>query len=200
MQAAPGPYQWLQPQAVPDERVPHSSLMRSNEDVKEAGMPKRSPSQHVPRDMQARFEEITRLTDAFCQTYLNDEYRQLCRELTATLCRKRPSPLVRGKATTWACGIIHAASHGELSFRFLTDPPHCGKPNLGVLRAEFEYHAGQIQADPRPVGHVSDGSRLVDPLDGRPEPADLDARASMASSSMCATHHVRSRKKHSAKD
>src|SRR5204862_3265768 len=74
--------------------------MRYNENVKEAGMPKRSPSQHVPKDMQGRFDEITQLTDAFCQTYLNDEYRQLCRELTATLCRKRPSPLVRGKATS----------------------------------------------------------------------------------------------------
>jgi Domain of unknown function (DUF6398) len=88
-------------------------------------MPKRSPSQQVPKDMQARFDEITHLTDTFCQTYLNDEYRQLCRELTATLCRKRPSPLVRGKASTWACGIIHATSYGELSFRFLPDTSHC---------------------------------------------------------------------------
>ena len=96
-------------------------------------MPKRSPSQQVPKDMQARFEEIAQLTDAFSQAYLNDEYTQLCRELTATLSRKRPSPLVRGKANTWACGIIHAASHGELSLRFLTDTPHCGKPDLGVF-------------------------------------------------------------------
>jgi len=43
-------------------------------------MPKRSTSQHVPKDMQARFEEITQLTDAFCHAYLNDEYQQLCRE------------------------------------------------------------------------------------------------------------------------
>ena len=78
-------------------------------------MPKRSTSQHVPKDLQARFEEVTQLTDAFCQAYLNDEYGQLCRELTATLCRKRPSPLVRGQTATWACGIIHAASSGELS-------------------------------------------------------------------------------------
>jgi len=151
------------------------ALMRYNEDVKEAGMPKRSPSQHVPKDMQARFEEITQLTDAFCQTYLNDEYAQLCRELTATLCRKRPSPLARGKASTWACGIIHAASYGQLSLRFLADTPHCGKPNLGVFRSEFEYHAGQIQADPRSVGHVSDGPGLVDPIHGGQEPSDLDA-------------------------
>ena len=79
-------------------------------------MPKRSSSQHVPKDMQARFEEITQFTDAFCQTYLNGEYRQLCRELTATLCRKRPSPLMRGKASTWACGIIHAL--GMVNFLF----------------------------------------------------------------------------------
>ena len=82
--------------------------MRYNEEVKEEAMPKRSPSQHVPKDMQGRFDEITQRTSAFCQTYLNDEYEQLCRELTATLCRKRPSPLLRGKASTWACGIIHA--------------------------------------------------------------------------------------------
>ncbi len=55
-------------------------------------MPKRSLSQHVPKDMQARFEEIIQLTDAFCQTYLNDEYGQFCRELTATLCRKLLTP------------------------------------------------------------------------------------------------------------
>jgi hypothetical protein len=30
-------------------------------------MPKRSTSQHVPKDMQARFDEITQLTDAFRQ-------------------------------------------------------------------------------------------------------------------------------------
>src|SRR5215472_1224326 len=61
-------------------------------------LPKRSASQHVPKDLQVRFEEITQFTDAFCQTYLDEEYVQLSRELTATLCRKRPSPLARGKA------------------------------------------------------------------------------------------------------
>ena len=66
--------------------------------------------------MQARFEEISQLTDAFCQTYLNDEYQKLCRELMATLCRKCPSPLGRGKATVWACGIIHAL--GLVNFLF----------------------------------------------------------------------------------
>jgi hypothetical protein len=86
-------------------------------------MPKRSTSESVPKEMQAKFDEITQLTNAFSQTYLNDEYAQLCRQLTATLCRKRPSPLARGKATTWACGIIHAL--GMVNFLFdSSQTPH----------------------------------------------------------------------------
>ena len=86
-------------------------------------MAKRSTSQSVPKEMQERFDEITRFTDAFSQERLNEEYAQLCRELTATLCRKRPSPLARGKANTWACGIIHAV--GMVNFLFdASQTPH----------------------------------------------------------------------------
>ncbi|MBV9229114.1 MAG: hypothetical protein JOZ18_07355 [Chloroflexi bacterium] len=86
-------------------------------------MAKRSTSQNVPKEMQARFDEIAQLTDAFSQAYLNDEYADLCRQLTATLCRKRPSPLVRGKANTWACGIVHAI--GMVNFLFdSSQKPH----------------------------------------------------------------------------
>jgi hypothetical protein len=63
-------------------------------------MPRRSTSQRVPKDLQASFDAITQLTNDFAQRYLNDEYAQLSRELTATLCRKRPSPLVPAKAAT----------------------------------------------------------------------------------------------------
>jgi hypothetical protein len=99
------------------------ALVRRNRYERRVYMPKRSPSQNVPKEMQARFDEITQLTDAFSQAYLNNEYAQLCRELTATLCRKRPSPLVRGKADTWACGIIHAL--GMVNFLFdASQTPH----------------------------------------------------------------------------
>lgn len=79
-------------------------------------MSKRSTSEQVPKEMQARFDEITQLTDAFSQAHLNEEYASLCRQLTATLCRKRPSPLATGKAATWACGIIHAL--GTVNFLY----------------------------------------------------------------------------------
>src|SRR2546429_8078897 len=122
--------------------------MRYNEDVKEGDMPKRSPSQNVPKDMRGRFDEITQLTDAFCQTYLNDEYKQICRELTATLCRKRPSPLIRGKANTWACGIIHAL--GMVNFLFdSSQTPHVSSSQIsesfGLSSSTMQSKSKQIR-------------------------------------------------------
>ena len=77
----------------------------------------------VPKQMQSKFEEITSITDAFCQQHLNNEYAELSRKLAASLCRKRPSPLVKGQAKSWACGVVHALG----MVNFLYDPaqnPH----------------------------------------------------------------------------
>jgi hypothetical protein len=74
--------------------------MRYNGEQKEKALTKHSASQSVPQELHVRFEEITLLTDTFIRTYVNEGYLQLCRELTATLCRKRLSPLVQGKAPT----------------------------------------------------------------------------------------------------
>lgn len=71
----------------------------------------------VPQGMQARFDEIAHLTDAFSAQYLNEEYAEMARKLIAALCRKRPSPVVSGQAKTWACGVIHALG----MFNFLFD-------------------------------------------------------------------------------
>lgn len=66
-------------------------------------MPKRKPA--APSKDQV-FSEIAGLVDAFCKEHLNAEYADLCRKLTEKLARKRPSPLLTGKRTTWACGIV----------------------------------------------------------------------------------------------
>jgi hypothetical protein len=110
-------------------------------------MPKRSASQHVPKDLEARFEEITQRTSAFCHTYLDEAYALLSRELTATLCRKRPSPLVRGKATTWACGIIHAL--GLVNFLFdASQTPHIAASQIWEY---FGLSSSTMQAKSRQI-------------------------------------------------
>ena len=64
-------------------------------------MPKTTGSTSVPKGMQATFEAITSLTDAFCREHLNEDYRVLAQRMTAALCRKRPSPLASGQPRTW---------------------------------------------------------------------------------------------------
>ena len=81
-------------------------------------MPKSVPSTFAPKSMQATYEAITALTDAFCCEHLNEDYRVLAQKMTAALCRKRPSPVASGQPRTWACGIVYVL--GQINF--LTDP------------------------------------------------------------------------------
>ena len=62
----------------------------------------------IPRAMAEKFAAITGLTDAFCETHLSDEYRVLIHRVIGSLARKRPSPLLRGKESTWATAVAHA--------------------------------------------------------------------------------------------
>ena len=71
----------------------------------------------VPAAMQSKYDEIVAITDSFCQKYLDDEYLQLSRKLTTTLCNCEPSPLNRGRAKSWACGIVHTLAY----VNFLSD-------------------------------------------------------------------------------
>jgi len=70
----------------------------------------------VPVAMRARYEEISAITDDFCRAHLPDEFRDACREVTAALARKRTSPLVSGRAETWACAVALAV--GRVNFIF----------------------------------------------------------------------------------
>ncbi len=83
----------------------------------------------VPQTMQKTYDAITALTDGFCRASLNEEYAEMCRTMTAKLCRKRPSPLASGKANSWAAGIVHAV--GTVNFAFdKTQTPHTTIPDL----------------------------------------------------------------------
>ncbi|MCX6646152.1 MAG: DUF6398 domain-containing protein [bacterium] len=70
----------------------------------------------IPKKMRAKYDEITEMTDKVCKEYLDDEYAGLAQEMTASLARKRTSPLETGKAEVWACGIVYAL--GRINFLF----------------------------------------------------------------------------------
>ena len=111
-------------------------------------MPAKSKSETVPNALQARYSEIISLTDAFCADHLNDEYAHVCRQMAATLARKRPSPLTGGKANSWAAAIAHAV--GTVNFLFdKTQTPHMRADELaaafGLSKSTVGNKAKQIR-------------------------------------------------------
>ncbi|MDQ2713748.1 MAG: DUF6398 domain-containing protein [Chloroflexota bacterium] len=115
-------------------------------------MAKRSTSEQVPKDMQARFDEITQLTNDFSKTHLTDEYAALLRQLTAALCRKRPSPLSQGKVPTWACAIIHAV--GAVNFLFdSSQTPHVPARQIA---SSFDLSVSTMQARSKQIRDLFD--------------------------------------------
>lgn len=115
-----------------------------------SAMPKR---EQVPKQLQPIYDEITAITDAFCAEHLNDEYAQLSRKLAAALSRKRPSPLLRGKVTTWACGIVYALG----SVNFLSDrsfEPFMRLEDICADGRQQEQRGQQGRRDPQAARYV----------------------------------------------
>ena len=80
-------------------------------------------SESVPSSVEPAYSAIINLTDAVCNQHLNSEYAELARRLAATLARKRPSPILRGKPEIWACAILYAL--GTVNFLFdKSQTPH----------------------------------------------------------------------------
>ena len=79
--------------------------------------------ERVPKQMRPTFESIMLLIEEICSAYLDDEYARLAGKMAAALCRKRPSPLLKGTAKAWACGILHALGHVNFLFDS-TQKPH----------------------------------------------------------------------------
>ena len=69
-------------------------------------MTARTKSHGKDDDAQQAAAAVIGLVESFCREHLNDEYGLVCRRLAEKLARQRPSPLVRGKPETWACGIV----------------------------------------------------------------------------------------------
>jgi hypothetical protein len=87
-------------------------------------------STRVPQALEASYAAVTIYTDDFCREHLSEEYGELARLAAAALARKRPSPLLRGRPKTWACGVLYAL--GQVNF--LSDRSHEPHMSLGDAR------------------------------------------------------------------
>ena len=119
-------------------------------------MPKSARSTFVPKSMQATYEAITALTDAFCREHLNEDYAELAQRMTAALCRKRPSPLASGQSRTWAAGIVYVL--GQINF--LTDPSTQPYMTTADLCAKFGVGQSTVSAKARVIDRALDTGRM----------------------------------------
>ena len=94
-----------------------------------------------------KVDEIASYIIGFCNNYLNSEYTDMSIRLLEKLRRKRPSPLLTGRANTWACGIIYAI--GSTNFLFdKSQKPHMTASELAshfdISKSTAGNKAGEI--------------------------------------------------------
>jgi len=86
-------------------------------------------SDKLPDSMKEKFNAILSLTNAFSDSNLDSEYKEVIRLALAKLSRKRPSPLLRGKENVWAAGVVHAV--GMTNFLFDSSQAiHCKSQDI----------------------------------------------------------------------
>jgi len=76
----------------------------------------------IPEEFQEVLTKIVELTDAFCQKYLNEDYRELCEDMAIGL-YLADLPVKKGRPAGWASAIVNAVGW----VNFLHDPglsPH----------------------------------------------------------------------------
>ena len=74
-------------------------------------------SPRIPAPFRERYADLLAIIQPFCDSHLNDEYKDVCSRLAAAMCTKG-SPVLSGQAKSWAAGIIWAAGR----VNFLSDP------------------------------------------------------------------------------
>lgn len=71
---------------------------------------------NIPIQMRPIYGELSEMISDYCGRFLSEDYCTLCLRLLEKLCRKRPSPLLKGRRNTWAAGIVYAIAANNLIF------------------------------------------------------------------------------------
>jgi hypothetical protein len=101
----------------------------------------------IPAAARSAAESVISLTDKICLELLDEEYADLARHVVARLARKRPSPILSGRATTWAGAAVYALA--QVNFLFdSASKPHA---TTGDLSAAFGVSKSTLSATAKQV-------------------------------------------------
>lgn len=66
--------------------------------------------------IEKKKQRLIEMTTAFCDEYIDEDYRQLCEKLIQKISQKRNVPFLYGRMEIWAAAIVHAL--GQINFLF----------------------------------------------------------------------------------
>lgn len=66
--------------------------------------------------IEAKKNQLLEMTDSFCDSHLDEDYKRLCVKLIEKMSRKRNVPFLSGRIEIWASAIIYAL--GSINFLF----------------------------------------------------------------------------------
>lgn len=101
----------------------------------------------TPPAASAAYTAIADLLKAFCDEHLDAECLALSLKVAQALARKRPSPLLQGRATVWAAGIMHAV--GIVNFLF--DTGQTPQTTLLAIRTAFGVGESTVHAKSKTI-------------------------------------------------
>lgn len=110
----------------------------------------------IPKAMQVVYDQIAPPISAFCLDHLDKEYEAICLRLLEKLCRKRPSPLLRGRAGAWAAGIVYEIA----SLNFIFDKANPYHMAAGDIASAFGIAASTAYNKAAEIRKLTNLSRL----------------------------------------
>ncbi len=98
----------------------------------------------ISEEYQDLFREIVGLINAFCERYLNEDYRRLSEEMAEDICFAE-LPSERARPASWASGIVHALGW----VNFLQDPGQSPHMTSAQVAEGFGVSQGTMMAKSR---------------------------------------------------
>jgi tetratricopeptide (TPR) repeat protein len=72
--------------------------------------------------LEERMQKLIEMTAGFCDSYLDEDYKQLCERLIRKMARKRNVPFLSGRIEIWAAAIVYALAQNNFLFDHSFEP------------------------------------------------------------------------------
>jgi len=113
---------------------------------------KDAPPEPLSKKTQAKYQDILKQIEAVCKEHLNQEYAEISQDMAEELLEFRPCPFDKGRASSWAAGLVYAV--GQVNFLF--DPSQNPHLSAGDLAKKFDVSQGTASSKAKEIRDLLD--------------------------------------------